>query len=157
MQRKNRILKRPGMAMIMAIFFIIIIGGIMAIVINLTSQTSQRTTNVYLHEQAVALTRSATEYALLAVSGHNHNQLQNCINRIDAQYPSAANPMFDINISLSYIGFGGLTGTCDDYIATIQTPESNGSILMDVVVTTNTDSNISTEPIRYHRRTLQKM
>lgn len=154
MQRENRILNRRGMAMIMAIFMILVLGGIMAIVITLTATTTQRTTNLYLHEQAVALSRSATEYALLAVSGHDHNTLQNCINRIDAQYPDETNPMFDINISLRYIGFGGLTGSCDDYIGAIQTPESNGSILMDVVVT---DHNLSTEPIRYHRRTLQKM
>lgn len=159
MQRKNRILKRRGMAMIMAIFMILILGGIMAIVITMTTQTTRRTTDIYLHEQAIALTRSSTEYALLAVSGHNHNTLQNCINRIDAQYPSATEPMFDINITLRYIGFGGaggLTGDCNHYIASIQTPESNGSILMDVTVTSNDFLNLD-EPIRYHRRTLQKM
>jgi hypothetical protein len=156
MQRKNRILKRRGMAMIMAIFFILIISGIMATVIYLTATTTKKTEDLYLHEQAVALTRSATEYALLAVSGHNSTALQNCINHIDAQYPSDTNPIFDINITLRYIGFGGLTGTCDDYIATIQTPESNGSILMDVTVTSNSNINMN-EPIRYHRRTLQKM
>ncbi len=157
MQRENCILKRRGMAMIMAIFMILVLGGIMAIVINLTATTTHRTTNLYLHEQAVALSRSATEYALLAVSGHNHRGLQNCINRIDAQYPDENNPMFDINISLSYIGFnsiGAIDSDCVDYIRDINTTESNGSILMDITVT---DHNLSTEPIRYHRRTLQKM
>lgn len=156
MQRKDRILKRRGMAMIMAIIMILVLGGIMAAVISMTSQSNKRTTDVYLHEQAIFLTRSATEYAMLAVSGHNHVALDNCINRIDAQYPDAANPMFDINITLQYIGFGALTGACNDFIPTIQTPDSNGSILMDVVVSSSPELNL-TEPIRYHRRTIQKM
>ncbi|MBV5320070.1 MAG: type II secretion system protein [Sulfuricurvum sp.] len=160
MQRKNRILKRRGMAMIMAIFFIVIIAVIMAVIMQLTATTTKKTENLYLHEQALGLTRSATEYALLAVSGHNHNALQNCINRIDAQYPSATNPIFDINITLRYVGFGNINiandGQCVDYIRNIQTPESNGSILMDVVVTSSPDLNLS-EEIRYFRRTMQKM
>lgn len=165
MQRKNRILKRRGMAMIMAIYMILIVGGIMAAVISMTSQSNKRTTDVYLHEQAMLLTRSATEYAMLAVSGHNHRPVadggtNDCINRIDAQYPEAgANAMLDINITLRYIGFGTVgvaAGDCEDFIGTIQTPDSNGSILMDVVVTSNPGLNL-TEPIRYHRRTLQKM
>jgi len=156
MQRKNYILKRRGMAMIMAIFFLVIISVIMAAVLNMTATTTKKTENIYLHEQALALTRSTTEYALLAVSGHDHVGLNNCINRIDAQYPNATNPMFDINITLRYIGFGGITGTCDDYISTIQTPDSNGSILMDVVVSSSPDLNLS-EDIRYFRRTMQKM
>ena len=166
MQRKNRILKRRGMAMIMAIFMILIIGGIMAIVISMTADTSKRTTNIYLHEQAIELTRSATEYALLAVSGHDHAALNNCINQIDMIYPDTTNPMFDISITLNYIGFGGPAGNdaigganeaaCSDYIDIIQTPESNGSILMDVTVRSDPGLNLD-EPIVYHRRTLQKM
>lgn len=153
--------------MIMAIIMILVLGGIMAAVISMTSQTTKRTTDVYLHEQAVLLTRSATEYAMLAVSGHDHVTLNNCINRIDAQYPAAgAGAMFDINITLQYIGFGSTTGNdaigginetaCSDFIDVIQTPDSNGSILMDVIVTSSPNLNL-TEPIRYHRRTMQKM
>lgn len=160
MQRKNRILKRRGMAMIMAIYMILILGGIMAVVLNLTSETNKRTSDVYLHEQAIFLTRSATEYAMLAVSGHNHVALNNCINRIDAQYPSSASPMFDISITLRYIGLGQVNAAddaqCVDFIRDISTSESNGSILMDVFVTSNASLGLN-EPIRYHRRTLQKM
>jgi hypothetical protein len=160
MQRKNRVLKRRGMAMIMAIFFIVIIAVIMAAVMQLTATTTKKTENLYLHEQAMALTRSATEYALLAVSGHDQNSLQNCINHIDAQYPDANNPIFDINITLRYIGFGNINigndGQCVDYIRDIQTPDSNGSILMDVTVTSNPNLGLS-EEIRYFRRTMQKM
>jgi len=55
MQRKNNILKRAknGMAMIMAIAVIVILVTIMALSITLTSQTTKRTTDVYLYEQSV--------------------------------------------------------------------------------------------------------
>lgn len=160
MQRKNHLLKkRNGFAMLMAIFLLIIISTFMALSLSMGTTTTQKTTNEYLHEQALLLTSSATEYAVLAISGHNRTTHNNCINEINAVYPNSANPMFDINITMSYIGFGGIGGAaddCRDYIATIATPETNGTVLMDVTVTSSADLNLS-EPIRYHRRTLQKL
>lgn len=156
MQRKNSILKRRGMAMIMAIVMILVMGGIMAISMSMTSETSRRTSDVYLHEQAAVLARSATEYALLAVSGHDHAALNNCINQIDMLYPDTANPIFDVNITLRYIGFNAYGAGCNQYIPTIQTADSNGTILMDITVQSDPSLHLD-EPITYFRRTLQKM
>lgn len=159
MQRKNHILRRRGFAMIMAIMLLIIISTIMAVSISMSTTTTARTTNEYLHEQAMLLTSSATEYAVLAISGHDHIGRNNCINEINAVYPDANNPMFDINITMKYIGFGGIgvnADDCADYVGTIATPETNGTVLMDVTVTSNAALNL-TEPIRYERRTLQKL
>lgn len=151
--------------MIMAIYMILILGGILAVVISLTGETNKRTDDLYLHEQAIFLTRSATEYAMLAVSGHNYRPVaqggtNDCINQINATYPTAVNPMFNINITLRYIGLGQVNpandAACVDFIKDIDTSESNGSILMDVTVTSDPSLGL-TEPIRYHRRTLQKM
>ena len=150
-------MKRSGFAMLMAIALLIIIATIMAISLSMSTTTTQRTTNEYLHEQAILLTSSATEYAVLAISGHDRVGNNNCINSINAVYPNVTNPMFDINITIGYVGFdsiGVAEGDCTDYIDTILTPETNGTVLMDVVVT---DHNLSSEPIRYHRRTLQKL
>jgi len=127
--------------------------------------STNRTQDDYLHEQAQLLARSATEYAILAVSGHEVNTTNGCINRINMVYPTAANPMFNIGIDLQYIMFhdvgGVLTvyGGCTPIAGTggiAQTPESNGTVLMDVTVTSSNQLNL-TEPIRYERRTLQKL
>lgn len=160
MQRKNHIMtNHKGFAMLIAIALLIIISTIMAISISMSTKTTQRTTNEYLHEQAILLASSATEYAILAISGHDRVANDNCINSINAIYPNTINPIFDINISISYVGFGGIglnADDCRDYIATIVTPETNGTTLIDVIVTSNNNLNIN-EPIRYHRRTLQKL
>ena len=70
MQRKNNILKssRNGIAMIMAITVILIVATIMALSIAMTAQTTKRTTDIYIYEQAVLLSKSATEYALLKIA-----------------------------------------------------------------------------------------
>jgi type II secretory pathway pseudopilin PulG len=156
MQRKNHILKqRSGFAMIMAIALLVVISTIMAVSISMSTTTTARTTNEYLHEQAMLLASSATEYAILAISGHNRIANDNCINEINAVYPNADNPMFDIKITMGYVGLNAGAG-CSQYIATIATPETNGTVIMDVTVTSNAALNL-TEPIRYERRTLQKL
>jgi len=155
MQRKNNILSyshksaRSGMAMIMAIAVIVIFATIMALALALTSQTTQRTTQLYLYEQAVLLSKSATEYALLRIAQDN-NSSEPC-NFTGVNFTQ--DDFYDINISVQYIY---TTGVCGSQYATVTTPEQNGSILLDVAVSVN-DANVSTEPIRYFRRTIQKL
>jgi len=164
MQRKSRILKeRGGFAMIMAIFFMIIIATLLLYMLGSTAETSQRTTNTYVNEQAQLLAKSATEYAILRVSGVDRDGADDlvgtaddgCVNTFTAQYPDAVNPIFDILVTINYIGFGNYNN-CNNYINNITTPESNGTMLIDVYVQDN-PSLMLTEPIRYHRRTLQKL
>lgn len=139
--------------MMMVIILLVVIATIMGVSLSMSATTTQRTTNEYLHEQAILLTSSATEYAVLAISGHDRIGNNNCINTINAQYPNANAPMFDINITIQYAWNENKAG-CNEFINNIQTNETNGTVLLDVVVS---DHNLSTEPIRYHRRTLQKL
>lgn len=164
MQRENRILKRSGFALIMAIFVILIIAGIMSLMVNISATSSQRTTNDYLHEQAMLLTKSATEYALLRISGVNRNFAAAggtpCLTGLNLNYPDNAAPLFNINITIQYIGLlvqcgPNIAGYAPNYINTVLTPESIGTVLLDVTV--STAGGIANEPIRYHRRTLQKL
>jgi hypothetical protein len=122
-----------------------------------TTETAQRTTNTYINEQAQLLAKSATEYAVLRVSGFD--RAAGCLPGFNAQYPDAINPIFDINVTIQYFGFGN--GCAPLFVApyaigSIQTPESNGTMLIDVYVQDNANLHFS-EPIRYHRRTLQKL
>jgi type II secretory pathway pseudopilin PulG len=165
MQRKNYLLKnthskhRSGIAMIMAIAVIVIIATIMALSLAMTAQTTKKTTDLYLYEQAVLLSNSAAEYALLRIS-----QATPC--EIDALNFNPPDPLnyYDINITLNYI-FNSpspcttnalATGT--DYPGFILLEEAtNGTVLMDITVSIPTSANVSTEPITYFRRSLQKL
>lgn len=152
MQRKNNILKRAknGMAMIMAIAVIVIIATIMALSMRLTSQTTKRTTDVYLYEQSVLLAHSAAEYALLQIS-----QNAPCTN-LDTTFTQDS--IYNITINLRYIYDSNVPCVANGGVlyTTVTTPEQNGSVLMDVTVDVN-DTTVASEPIRYFKRTLQKL
>lgn len=159
MQRKNSILKqknhsyRSGMAMIMAIAVVVILSTIMALSLSLTTQTSKKTTDLYLYEQSILLSQSAAEYAMLRISLVSPCSLDN----INFQY----NNTFNIDVSMRYLTLAA-TGTCfnnanadgTNYAVTTN-PDSDGSVIMDITVSTL--PNIGTEPITYFRRSIQKL
>ncbi len=161
---------RSGFAMIMAIFFMIVIATLLSYMLSSTTETAKRTTNTYVNEQAQLLAKSATEYAILRVSGIPRTVAAPCLLDFSSEYygqvpdPSVVDPLFDIKITVNYFGF---TDACaplfvdaafpNKVIGSIDTPESNGTMMIDVYVTNNPNGLKLSEPIRYHRRTLQKL
>lgn len=139
------------MAMIMAISVIVILATIMALSLALTSQTTKRTNDIYLYEQASLLAKSATEYALLKIAQENSSS-------DPCSYTGenfTQDTIYDINISVHYVYTAGACSSPTQW-ATVETAEQNGSVLIDVGVSI-LDTNISTEPIRYFRRSIQKL
>ncbi len=167
MQRKNNILKTPylhrnftsrkraknAFAIIMAMSVIVIIGTVMALSLALTNKTTKQTADLYVYEQAVLLSKSAAEYALLRIS-----QAAPCsISNLTFSPPAPLN-YYDINIDLRYVYDSPAictNGGATSYFV-ISTPESNGSVLMDITVEVD-DATIVSEPIRYFRRSIQKL
>ena len=150
MQRKDYLLnhsKRNAFAMIMAIIVMIVIATISMFTLMQTSQTVKRTADIYLYEQAELHTKSAIEYALFKIAQNG------CQNNLTLQLPNSTDPIYDINITMRYSYDG--TGTCTKF-ATVTTPEQNGSVLMDISVNISS-KNTGTDPIRYFRRTIQKL
>jgi hypothetical protein len=161
MQRKNYILKinphknkngflkkRSGFAMIMAIVAIVVISGIMALSLSLTVETTKRTVDLYLYEQAVLYSKSAAELALLDIA-----QGGPCT----TVAPYTIDSFYDVNVSLRYVYKGFSCGGTNDFFTTLTTDEQNGSVLMDITVSVRADANVATEPIRYFRRSIQKL
>jgi hypothetical protein len=151
--------QRKGIALFTAIAFMLIMATIMALMLSMTAQTGKRGTDIYFQEQAYMLAKSATEYALLAISGHDR-ATNSCINEINSGYQcTGGNCVYDITTKIRYIGLSALGGTCDNedsLIDTIVTPESNGTVMIDVYVTVDPAQAGNTEELRFHRRTLQK-
>jgi len=170
MQRKNYILntshlkkpyakKRKAFAMMMAISVLVLVATIMALSLSITSQTTKRTTDLYLYEQAVLLSKSATEYALLQISQNPNACIDNGDDSFNFKLDFNGNgddsdDIYDINITTRYIGTSA--SGCSDYISNMSTPELDGSVLMDVTISID-DPTVTTEPIRYFRRTIQKL
>ena len=139
--------------MIMAVVIMLVVATITMFTLLQTGQTVKRTADLYLYEQAELHTKGAIEYALFKIAEGG------CYNNLNLTLDS----IYDINITMSYVYSGAMTnvagGTnCDEFISGpyISSPEQNGSVLMDIVVNISA-TNTGTDPIRYTRRTLQKL
>jgi hypothetical protein len=139
---------RKGIGLIMAIAFIVLVATIGALALSFSTQTSRQTSDVYLRAQAELLARSATEYALLAISAHNISASSNCINGINIKH----NDFFNVTIQMQYIG-ESLPSGCTILANGISTADSNVTVLIDTIVQSTL---LEREPVRIHRRTLQK-
>ena len=158
MQRKNNILRntKPAFAMIMAISVIVIVATIMAIAMLLSTKSTKKTADLYLYEQAVLLAHSAAEYSLLKIA-----QDGPCSHFNDLQFTQDG--IYQIKIINRFIYTTPLPAGCvddgsanDNVYATVITPEQNGSVLMDVSVSI-VDPTVVSEPIRYFKRSIQKL
>lgn len=146
----------------MAIIVLVVVAIMSALILGFSSQTIKTTSNIYLREQAKVLALSATEYAMLALSGHNHNN--NCIETINIDAKEEAGLCYEVNMSLSYIVDSSLATAwssaspvgCPPFrvLATDLTyRESNLTVIIDTIVTCTADEG---KDIRFHRRTIQK-
>ena len=143
---------RRGFGLITAIVIMITVATLMTLMIGLSSTSVKVTLDLYLKEQAELLSRSATEYALLAISGHENNV--SCIENINIAYPQT-NPTHEANVTIWYLGSG--LPSCKNVLSnSIDTNESNLTVIIDTVVSVNQVNTGITEPIRVHRRTIQK-
>ncbi len=142
---------RRGFTLLSAIFLMVLVATLMVLAYSLSSQTKKQTGDIYMQEQAQLLARSATEFALLAISGHDNRA--DCIEQIDLQYPQGS-PIYDINMTLYYIGNGLPCNTGHMLDNAIATQESNGTVLVDTAISYTDPA--TGERVRFHRRTIQK-
>jgi len=160
MQRKNSILNkrahRPAFAMIMAISVVVIMATIMGLGLMLTAQTTKKTADLYLYEQAVLQAHSAAEYSLLKIA-----QDGPCTHFNDLSFTQDG--IYKIQITNRFVYTNPLPAGCvndgsanDNVFTIVTTPEQSGSVLMDVTVSI-TDPTVVSEPIRYFKRSIQKL
>lgn len=150
---------KKGFSLITAIIFIVLVATIGAVAISLSSTSSKQTSDLYLKAQAELLAYGATEYAILAIHAHDISA-GNCVNQINATYPNANDPLFDINITIGYFGRKLPATTtnnindCNVLNNSVQNPDSNLTVMIDTFVQSH--NGVATEPIRFHKRTLQR-
>ncbi|BAF70462.1 hypothetical protein [Nitratiruptor sp. SB155-2] len=144
---------RKAISLLTAIIFMLLIAVLMGLAISLLGTTTAKVANRYLYEQAQLLARSGTEYAILAIQGHEINSSTGCLNQINLNY----NDTFDINITLHYIGKGLPTANCNILDNSVAFDESNASVLVDTIVQLKDPKLNNGVPIRYVKRTLQKL
>ena len=154
--------------MITAVFLMLLLSIMLLKMLSYSTENAQQVLNDYLLEQAQLAAYGATEFAMLQLSEDNRSvgSPNGCTQTINMAYPSIGTKLFDVNVTVQYVwldtALPSLDPSCQNSPITgapitVTTPEQNGSAYIDVVVTTDTANIGLTEPVRVHRKTLQKL
>lgn len=146
---------RRGFSMLTAIAVIVVISSIGAFILSLSGKMISETTTQFQREQAMLLSKSFTEYAIMAVTANEQNG-SNCLNSISSNIGG----FYQVNVDISYIG-RNLDSSCSRRLSQdVTTPRSPLSIMVDVDVKYQDpdDPRGASAPwITFHKRTLQKI
>ncbi|RRS32486.1 MAG: hypothetical protein P794_01230 [Epsilonproteobacteria bacterium (ex Lamellibrachia satsuma)] len=160
--------QRKAFSMITAIIVIVIMATVAMLVMNIAGKTVKETTAQYHREQAMLLSKSYTEYAVLSVMSNDRNGTNHCLRDIDGQVKidessavTVANGNgYRIRVRIAYIGEASEVASCSNTrifsnsVTTVKTPLS---IIVDTYVEYKDPENTSGGWITYHKRTLQKI
>ncbi len=149
--------------MILAIAFLLIMATIMALMINMTSLTSKRSGDIYFQEQAHLIAKGEVEKALFTIANTDLAIANNCYNGTGAG-GVIVNTDYKVVSVIQYIGnsfpVAAACNMAQDIsgadIDSILTNESHGTVIIDIYVSVD-NANVTSEPVRFHRRTMQKL
>jgi len=163
---------RKAFSMITAIFVILLMATVSALILNVSSQTVKATTMQYKQEQAILYAKSYTELALMYATA-NDPTLTNCAENIDANIGAdvSTGDGYNIQVRIAYINSNTETLQCHStrILADATTTDNvttplERQIIIDTYVRYHDDAVASAwtgtgNPpwLTYHRRTLQKL
>lgn len=143
---------RTAFGLPQALMIILVISGIVTVTMKYASINAQHYADSYTREQAELFMQSATEAALLRISGHNRNAL-GCLSELNITSSDQRFNAF-ITIEKYYLADGS---TCAGTLSqAIQSEESHGMVSMKVVVQSNASNPKVLHAIRLERRSLQR-
>ena len=147
---------RRAFSMLMAIFFLIIIGTLSMIGLRLSSTTTRQTAELYLTEQAELLEQGATEYTVAFLL---KNLPKGCQwGPIRGNFPNNTRPLLTYRVDIKYFGEIDIPNTTDDCTGSrveSMSGNENGIVMLDVFV--KSVPNVTPTPISFHKRTIQKL
>ena len=143
---------RKAFSMLTALFVIVIMASVGAMVMSLSGKMVKTTTTQFQREQAMLLAKSYTEYAIMAVMANN--RAITCLNTINGN--NILNT-YNVTVNIAYISNGGVVNCANILSNGVITPQSQLNILIDVYVRYPDFDNPANQNITYHKRTLQKI
>lgn len=161
--------QRRAFSLITAIFIIVIMATVTALVMGTAGKIVHETTAQYQKEQAVLLAKSYTEYAIMTVMSNDRIAPSNCIRDIDADIDDSPDDGkgYRVRTRIAFIGSAAEVASCAatrTFSNAVLTAESPLNIIVDVYVEYKDINHpeLATTPanvpwIIYHRRTLQKI
>ena len=161
--------QREGVALLTAIFIILLLASVAGFVMNLSGKIVQESTSQYQKEQAILLAKSYTELAIMSVMSNDRNGTNSCISNITATdiVPAGASAGsaqgYNVRTRIGFIGPSSDIGSCENsrkFGSPVTTSSDNLNIIVDIYVEyKDINHPIPAEApwITYHRRTLQKI
>lgn len=149
---------RSAFSMITAIFVIVIMAAIATFVMSLSGKSVKATTAQYQREQAILYAKSYTEFAIMAVTGHD--RATNCVETIKGSIGNINNGGYAIRTHIAYIGPASEIGNCSStrqLSTNVTTPSTPLTIIVDAYVDYKDPDNTSAPKITVHRRTIHKI
>ncbi|WP_457748857.1 hypothetical protein [Sulfurimonas sp.] len=151
---------RSAFNLLMAIFIILILAGASILTLKYTSISAKHFADSYIKEQAEIFSQSVLETTILKIEGTDRNV--NCLTNLNLTSEDGKFTA-DINITNYYLygdDYTNASGTnCSSVIKEIQTEESNGYVLIEIVVQTNSANKKIGDyisPVRIVTRSLQR-
>lgn len=145
--------KRSGFAMILAIFVMVLVALGGAMLLSNVSTGGTSVGNNYLHAQGELLAESATEFAVMRAQGFN-TAGGHCLNTLNITVNDATGTAaYQANVNIQY-SFKGLRPNNQ---CSVLAENTGNATMMLIDVTVTSDSNLTSEPIRVHKRSWQKL
>ncbi|MDD2828278.1 MAG: hypothetical protein PHW18_01745 [Sulfuricurvum sp.] len=146
--------KHGGFAMILAIFIVVLVsmGGVL--LLGKTVLSDRMIGDKYVHTQAEMLAMSATEFAVMRAQDFNTSGA-NCLNQVNVTVnDSSGAAAYDVNVTIRY-SFKGIRPVNNQCNTLTDNTGNPTMMLIDTVVKTNDDANLSLQPIRVYKRSWQ--
>ena len=150
---------RSGFNLLMALFIILILAGASVLTLKYSSISAKHFADSYIKEQAEIFAQSVLETIILKIEGTDRSQ--KCLTDFNL---TSADEKFTghVNISKYYLygdDYDDATACSSSVKQKIKTEESNGYVLINIVVETNaSNSKIGNyiSPVRIVTRSLQR-
>lgn len=167
---------RKAFSLLTAIVVIVLMAGVTAMVFNTAGKIVKETTTQYRKEQAILLAKSYTEYAILAIQGHDM-AANGCLRTITGQVNSTqfdkTNPGanangdgYTVTARMYYIGLPAAVACPNNNLGA--STSNDLSVVVDVnvryrdpdqvaAILSNGGAVTDAQWISYNRRTLQRL
>jgi len=148
---------RRGFNLLMAIFVLLLLAGLSMVTLQYAKIKVHHYADTYIKEQAQLFAQSVLEASILHI--HGIERRGKCVAPFGFEDPKGR---FEANVTVVhyFISDPGASDidpsdpTCRGKVTRIATPESNGYVVIDIVVRSKPDA--FTSPVRIHTRSLQR-
>ncbi|MRJ06400.1 MAG: hypothetical protein C6I01_02625 [Epsilonproteobacteria bacterium] len=113
---------RRGFSLLLVLMFVMVMAVIGALTLEFMGTGNLHTRQSFMDVRAKLVARSAAEMSLMAIEAHDFST--SCLKQVNF-----SDPAFDVNVTFHY--FMTNCGSCSpDYCTPIETPDTNGSVLL---------------------------